>query len=375
MKLLKKKIVLVVLLASVFNLLFGIERARDLGIEFFGTNGINNAITDVEGVTVGYATIIKDLDDGKAVRTGVTAIFPRGYDSFENPVFANYFCLNGNGEMTGTQWLKESGFLQGPIMVTNTKSVGMVYNSLLKWSAEHGYEADLPVVTETWDGRLNDIDGLHVEEQHVFEALDNAQSGPIKEGNVGSGTGMVSHRFKGGIGTASRIVTIKEKNYTVGIWVQANHGLRHQLLIQGKSFGRWLPENMEKYKELGSIIIIIATDAPLLPSQLERLAKRATLGLARTGSVAGNSSGDIFLAFSTANSEVFQAPDLMTVKALKNDDMDPLFEATVEGTEEAIINALIAAKTMKGNKGHVFHELDKELVKKIFKKEKLHDSL
>lgn len=251
----------------------------------------------------------------------------------------------------------------------------MVYNSLLKWSAEHGYEADLPVVTETWDGRLNDIDGLHVEEQHVFEALDNAQSGPIKEGNVGSGTGMVSHRFKGGIGTASRIVTIKEKNYTVGIWVQANHGLRHQLLIQGKSFGRWLPENMEKYKELGSIIIIIATDAPLLPSQLERLAKRATLGLARTGSVAGNSSGDIFLAFSTANSEVFQAPDLMTVKALKNDDMDPLFEATVEGTEEAIINALIAAKTMKGNKGHVFYELDKELVKKIFKKEKSHDSL
>lgn len=370
-----KNIVFAALLISAFNPLYGVERARDMGIEFFGTPGKNNAITDVAGVTVGYSTIIQDLDDGKAIRTGVSAIFPRGYESFTDPVFANYFCLNGNGEMTGTQWLKESGFLQGPIMVTNTKSVGMVYNSLLKWSADHGYEADLPVVTETWDGRLNDVDGLHVEEHHVFEALNNAQSGPVKEGNVGSGTGMVSHRFKGGIGTASRVTTIKEKDYTVGVWVQANHGLRHQLLIQGKPFGRWLPENMDKYKELGSIVIIIATDAPLSATQLERLAKRATMGLARTGSVAGNSSGDIFLAFSTANPGVFQAPDLMTMKTLKNDDMDPLFEATVEGTEEAIINALIAAKTMKGNQGHVFPELDKDFVKKVFKKDKLNDSL
>lgn len=370
-----KNTLLLTLLICGLNSLSGVERARDMGIEFFGTPGKNNAITDVTGVTVGYSTIIKDLDDGKAVRTGVSAIFPRGYNSFSDPVFANYFCLNGNGEMTGTFWLKESGFLQGPIMVTNTKSVGMVYHSLLKWSALHGYEADLPVVTETWDGRLNDIDGLHVEEHHVFEALDNAQAGPIKEGNVGSGTGMVSHRFKGGIGTASRIATIKEKNYTVGAWVQANHGLRHQLLIQGRPIGRLLPENMEKYKEQGSIIIIIATDAPLSATQIRRLAVRATMGLARTGSVAGNSSGDIFLAFSTANPGAFQAQDNMIIKTLKNDDMDPLFEATVEATEEAIINALVAAKTMTGNQGHTFPELDKAFLKKIFKQDKLRESL
>lgn len=276
--------------------------------------------------------------------------------------------------MTGTQWLKESGFLQGPIMVTNTKSVGTVYNSLLKWSALRNYEADLPVVTETWDGRLNDVDGLHVEEHHVFEALDNAQSGPIQEGNVGSGTGMVSHRFKGGIGTASRVTTIKDKNYTVGVWVQANHGLRHQLLIQGKPIGRWLPENIDQYKEQGSIVIIIATDAPLTPTQMRRLAVRATMGLARTGSVAENSSGDIFLAFSTANSGAFQSKDLMHIIALKNEDMDPLFEATVEATEEAIINALVAAKTMKGHQGHSFPELDKEFLKKVFRQDKLRNS-
>lgn len=367
-------LLLSLLICGLLNFLSAAERARDMGIEFFGTPGKNNAITDVQGVTVGYSTIIKDLEDGKAVRTGVTAIFPRGYDSFANPVIANYFSLNGNGEMTGTQWLKESGFLQGPIMVTNTKSVGTVYNSLLKWSALRNYEADLPVVTETWDGRLNDVDGLHVEEHHVFEALDNAQSGPIQEGNVGSGTGMVSHRFKGGIGTASRVTTIKDKNYTVGVWVQANHGLRHQLLIQGKPIGRWLPENIDQYKEQGSIVIIIATDAPLTPTQMRRLAVRATMGLARTGSVAENSSGDIFLAFSTANSGAFQSKDLMHIIALKNEDMDPLFEATVEATEEAIINALVAAKTMKGHQGHSFPELDKEFLKKVFRQDKLRNS-
>src|SRR5262245_6593388 len=283
-------------------------RARDLGIPFDGTPGALNAITDVKGVEVGHTTLISGegkLEVGKGpVRTGVTAIHPRGKSS-NDPVFAGWFSLNGNGEMTGTTWIEESGFLEGPVMITNTSSVGVVRDAVIAWQLRQFSKTmqpwGLPVVAETWDGWLNDISGFHVRQQHVFDALDNARSGPVAEGNVGGGTGMVCFEFKGGIGTASRKLNERQGGYTVGALVQSNFGLRPQLLIAGAPVGRELTDGAFRQRENGSIIIVVATDAPLMPHQLKRLARRAAMGLARTGSSAGNSSGDIFVAFSKAN--------------------------------------------------------------------------
>jgi L-aminopeptidase/D-esterase-like protein len=270
-------------------------------------------------------------------------------------VFSGWFSLNGNGEMTGTTWVEESGFLEGPVMITNTHSVGVVRDAVIKYRVAHGqadpsgYWWSLPVVAETWDGYLNDINGFHVKESHVFEAIDTARPGPVLEGSVGGGTGMMCHEFKGGIGTSSRVVESGGTRYTVGVLVQCNYGLRGQLRVAGVPVGLELPENTSsRGNEHGSIIIVIATDAPLLPHQLKRLARRAALGLARNGSVAGNGSGDIFIAFGTANAGAANPERLVTVSMLPNDLMNPLFTGTVQATEEAIINAMVASPTMSG---------------------------
>ena len=285
-------------------------RARDLGIPFEGSPGPLNAITDVAGVAVGHATLIEDVASGRAVRTGVTAVLPRGRETITSPVFGAWFALNGNGEMTGTTWLEESGQLDGPVMLTNTHSVGTVHQATIAWRIRQGepdaagYWWALPVVAETWDGHLNDINGFHVKAEHVDAALDGAKEGPVAEGNVGGGTGMVCYEFKGGIGTASRVVDVLGASYTVGVLVQANYGLRDQLRIAGVPVGTHLREH-RIYSEpdpgaagTGSIIVVIATDAPLLPHQLKRVTRRAALGLGRNGSIASNGSGDIFIAFS-----------------------------------------------------------------------------
>jgi D-aminopeptidase len=339
----------------------GKPRARDVGIPFEGTPGPLNAITDVQGVELGHSTIIAGegkLEVGKGpVRTGVTCILPRGKQSTEL-VFAGWFSLNGNGEMTGTTWVEESGLLEGPVMITNTHSVGRVRDAVIAWRVKHGrppgseYWWSLPVVAETYDGYLNDINGFHVKENHVFEALDGAKSGPVMEGNVGGGTGMICYEFKGGIGTASRKLDDKEGGYMVGVLVQANFGLRNQLRIAGVPVGREFTENLVWSKETGSIIAVVATDAPLMAHQLKRLARRASLGVARTGGVSTNGSGDIFIAFSTANRDAGQSSGLVQLTMLPNDRMTPLFEATVQATEEAIINALIAAENMTGIDNH-----------------------
>lgn len=356
------------------------SRARDLGIPFDGTPGTFNAITDVRGVEVGYVTLISDEGDvrvGKGlVRTGVTAILPRGKRS-KDPVFAGWFSLNGNGEMTGTTWVEESGFLEGPVLISNTHSVGIVRDAAIAWSIKHDtlfQSIALPVVAETSDAYLNDMNGFHVKQGHVFEALDTATNGPIAEGNVGGGTGMICYEFKGGTGTASRILTSQDTHYTVGVLVQANHGRRFQLQVAGVPVGRELVENApftrgaDLYNERGSIIVVVATDAPLLPHQLKRMAKRAALGLARTGSASGNGSGDIFIAFSTANPEVAATPGPAKVRMLSNDEMDPLFGAVTLSTEEAIINALVAAETMKGIDGHKIYSLPHDRLKAVMKK-------
>jgi L-aminopeptidase/D-esterase-like protein len=333
-------------------------RARELGVPFEGTPGPLNAITDVAGVEVGHSTLIRGagpLRVGEGpVRTGVTAILPRGKTNAE-PVMAGWFSLNGNGEMTGTTWVEESGFLEGPVMITNTHSVGVVRDAVIAWQLREGPTAQpwsLPVVAETWDGYLNDINGFHVKEKHVFEALDSARPGPVAEGNVGGGTGMVCHEFKGGIGTASRRLPAKAGGYTVGVLVQCNYGLRRQLRVAGAPVGQEILDNLIYSSETGSIIIVVATDAPLAPHQLKRLTKRAALGLARNGSIAGNGSGDIFIAFSTANAGAATASEVAEVKMVANERMNPLFEATVQATEEAIINALVAAETMTGVDDH-----------------------
>lgn len=336
-------------------------RARDLHIPFNGEPGLLNAITDVPGVEVGHSTII----EGSSVRTGVTAIWPRGRYSVD-PVFGGCFFLNGNGEMTGASWIEESGFVDGPILLTNTHSVGTVRDAYIRWIVENGRKPGtnvlsserfwaLPVVAETYDGCLNDINGFHVRYEHVVEALETARSGSVAEGNVGSGTGMICYQFKAGIGTASRIV--RQSNlYTVGVLVQANCGKRNQLMVSGVPVGHEIqtdiPAKLDQTEENGSIIIIVGTNAPILPHQAKRLAKRASLGLARTGSVAGNGSGDIFLAFSTANSFKSTNAELVQMTMLPNNLLNSLFEAVVEATEEAIINALVAAKTMSGINGH-----------------------
>lgn len=345
-------------------------RAHDLGIPFEGTPGPLNAITDVGGVEVGHKTLISGEGELKVgvgpVRTGVTAILPRGKQSVL-PCFAGWFALNGNGEMTGTTWVEESGFLEGPVMITNTHSVGVVRDAVIAWYVQarqrpglNSFGEDfwsLPVVGETYDGYLNDINGFHVKPEHVFQALDAASSTNVKEGNVGGGTGMICYQFKGGIGTASRRLDGEQGGYTVGVLAQCNFGLRRQLIVAGVSVGREITEDLPgpvpgtPTDDIGSVIVVVATDAPLLPHQLKRIARRVSMGLARTGSVAGNSSGDIFIAFSTANSGASEVPTTQ-VEVLNNNSITPLFEATVQATEEAVINALVAAETMVGRDNH-----------------------
>ncbi len=368
-------------------------RARDLGVPFDGTPGPLNAITDVAGVEVGSTTLIRGegkLKVGEGpVRTGVTVILPRGRENAD-PVYAGWFSLNGNGEMTGTTWIEESGFLDGPVALTNTHSVGTVRDSVIAWGLKRGVlhqDWALPVVAETWDGWLNDINGFHVRAEDVFTALDNAKSGPVSEGNTGGGTGMVCYGFKGGTGTASRGLSKENGGYTVGVLVQCNCGRRPQLMIAGVPVGKeittgvpyarndmggpdTLPPGSEARGDVGSIIIVIATDVPLLPHQLKRLARRASMGLARTGSVSGNGSGDIFLAFSTANPHADAAPGPNTVQTVSNERISPLFSATVEATEEAIVNAMVGAKTMTGIDGHTVIALPHDQLQQVLKKYK-----
>lgn len=358
-------------------------RARDIGIPFNGTPGKYNAITDVKGVEVGYSTIIsgtgKNIRGKGPVRTGVTAILPRGHNN--NPVYANWYSLNGNGEMTGTTWITESGFLEGPVMITNTNSVGVVRDAVLKWYVKTGwYKEDFwytyPVVAETYDGFLNDIYGFHVKESNAFEALDGAKSGPLQEGNVGGGTGMMCLGFKGGTGTASRIVKIKDSTYTVGVLVQSNFGGKRNFTIAGVPVGQELKDTMNyEFKAPpsyepgdGSIIVVVATDAPLLPHQLKRIAARVPLGVGIVGGRGENGSGDIFIAFSTANPTAFQRNEFTTLEELPNDRINPLFDATVQAVEEAIINAMVAAETMEGINGNKAYALPHKLVMEVLKK-------
>ncbi len=337
-------------------------RARDLGIAFAGTPGAFNAITDVAGVSVGYTTIVRG--DGALVvgegpvRTGVTAVHPRGLASHE-PVLAGWCALNGNGELTGTTWIDESGFLEGPVMLTNTHSVGIVSAAVVAWQARTGrliQPYSYPVVGETYDGRLHDINGSHVTAAHALAAIEGASEGPIAEGNVGGGTGMICFGFKGGTGTASRRVEVPGAGvYTVGVLVQANFGTRDQLVIAGVPVGREIPGDSPAglAAEQGSIIVVVATDAPLLSHQLERVARRAGLGIGRTGGIGGNGSGDIMLAFSTANPGAATADPIARIEMLANSRITPLFDATIAATEEAIVNALVAAETMRGIDDHV----------------------
>ncbi|CCW32367.1 P1 family peptidase [Xenorhabdus nematophila] len=360
-------------------------RARDLGIPFSGVTGKYNAITDVQGVEVGYSTIIEGdgkLEVGKGpIRTGVTAILPKGKRF--SPVFSSIFSLNGNGDMTGSQWVEESGFLETPILITNTHSVGVVRDSTISWMIDNNLTSPLkddlfwllPVVTETWDGILNDINGMHVKKEHVYHALDRAKSGVIEEGNVGGGTGMNLFNFKGGTGTASRILDKKEGGYTVGALVQGNFGHRDDLIIAGIQVGKEIQEfnpvyygDKKKIKDAGSIVVVVATDAPLAPHQLDKIAKRVSLGLSRVGGVARNTSGEIFIAFSTANNNAFSREAISTITILPNDKLDPLYEATINATEEAIINAMIAAKKMVGRNGNTSYPIPKERVREVLKK-------
>ncbi len=352
-------------------------RARDLGVPFDGKPGPLNAITDVKGVEVGHTTLISGEGALKVgtgpVRTGVTAVLPRGKNS-KDQVFAGWFTLNGNGEMTGTTWVEESGFLDGPVMITNTHSVGVVRDAVIAWRVKQGppdedsYWWSLPVVAETWDGYLNDVNGFHVKPQHVFHALDSAHSGPVEEGNVGGGTGMVCNEFKGGIGTASRVLNTKQGRYTVGVLVQCNYGRRDQLRIAGLPVGREIQEQRTRKDDVGSIIVVVATDAPLIPTQLKRLAKRVSLGLGRNGSYSGDGSGDIFIAFSTANPGAAVSQGLPHLTMLPNGQLDPLFLGTVQATEEAIINAMVAAETMTGINNRTVIALPHSRLREVLKK-------
>jgi D-aminopeptidase len=359
-------------------------RARDLGVPFDGTPGPLNAITDVAGVMVGHTTLISG--EGKLkighgpVRTGVTAVLPRGKNSMSDPVFAGWFTENGNGEMTGTTWVEESGFLEGPVMITNTHSVGVVRDAVIQWRVAHGqpdpagYWWSLPVVAETWDGWLNDINGFHVKPADAFHAIDTAASGAVPEGNVGGGTGMVCNEFKGGIGTSSRKLDAKAGGYTVGVLVQCNYGTRPNLRIAGVPVGQEIPDERAYAStsfheaDRGSIIIVVATDAPLLAHQLKRIAHRVTLGLGRDGSISGNGSGDIFIAFSTANPGAGFANKVTDLKMLPNEKIQPLFAATVQATEEAIINAMVAAETMTGIENHRVIALPHDRLRAVLKK-------
>ena len=362
-------------------------RARDLGVPFDGTPGKLNSITDVLGVEVGYTTLLSGegkLEVGKGpVRTGVTAIIPRGHDSLNDPVYAGCFSLNGNGEMTGTAWVEESGFLEGPIIITNTHSVGVARDAVIAWRIKHGaadttgYWWSLPVVAETWDGWLNDINGFHVKPEDIFHALDTAHGGAIDEGSVGGGTGMICYEFKGGNGTASRQIDVRPagagkdvppRTFLVGVFLQANFGRRSQLMVAGVPVGREIPGEVYK-EESGSCIAVVATDAPLLPNQLKRLARRVSLGLARTGTISGNGSGDLFIAFSTANPNAAD-PNQITrsVETIPNDLLDPLFTGVVQATEEAVMNALVNNHSMTGRDNHYVEALPHDRLRELMKR-------
>ena len=368
----------------VFSLALGAQgkpRENDLKLPIGGMPGPLNAITDVVGVEVGHTTLI--VGSGKLVvgkgpvRTGVTVVHPRGKAN-PDPVFASWFTLNGNGEMTGTTWIQESGYLEGPIAITNTHSVGVVRDAIIKWEVAQENVLQpwwLPVVAETYDGGLNDINGFHVKEEHVLAALDGATGGLPKEGAVGGGTGMVCLGFKGGIGTASRRLPPQQGGYTVGVLVQCNFGSRRDLRIAGVPVGEEITDltgctansdpipvgssrrrcdapvggdAADEGPEQGSIIVVVATDAPLLPHQLKRIATRVSLGIGRQGGFGGNGSGDIFVAFSTANPKAWSSDSVMAVRMVTNDRISPLFQATAQATEAAITNALLAAETTTG---------------------------
>jgi D-aminopeptidase len=369
------------------------ERAREMGIPLEGKSGPLDAITDVQGVAVGHATIIKGagrLEVGKGpVRTGVTAVFPRGPGD-HSPVFAGWFNLNGNGEMTGTAWIEDYGLLLYPVLITNTNSVGTVRDAVIEWGAgriSEVFNCCLPVVAETWDGDLSDIYGFHVKKEHVHQALTSASSGPVTEGNVGGGTGMICLGFKGGIGTASRKL---ENGWTVGVLVQCNFGQRRLLRVAGVPVGQELADIkpcydgaqldstraaqrcprgiMESDREHGSIIVVVATDAPLLPHQLRRIARRASLGIGRMGGIAGSGSGDLFLAFSTAPTGRPDSSGVAAVRMVNDDAIDPIYEATVQATEAAIINAMLAARTMKGADDLVVPALPHDRLRQILRR-------
>ena len=384
----KSKFLLLATLLLGFQCLAQKPRARDLGVPFFGEPGKHNAITDVKGVEVGYCTIIQGEGENIVgegpVRTGVTAIFPRGKEKKFSPVFANWYSLNGNGEMTGTTWVTESGFLETPIMITNTNSVGAVRQAVLKWYVDTDwYKGEnwwytYPVVGETYDGFLNDIYGFHVKEEHVLEAIDNTTSGPIEEGNVGGGTGMMCLGFKGGTGTASRQFKILDSTYTLGALVQANFGAKFNLTIAGVPVGIELmdtlnyelnqPPMSNRQEGDGSIIVVIATDAPLLPHQLKRVAQRVPLGIGNVGGRGSNGSGDIFIAFSTANENAFNREEIVKINSLPNDRMNWIFQSTVQVVEEAIINAMVAAEDMVGINGNNAYAIPHDLLIETLRK-------
>jgi len=384
-----KKLISILIIILFSSHSFGQKpRARDLGVPFLGITGDFNSITDVKGVEVGYSTMISGKGENivgkEAIRTGVTAIFPRGKAKKFSPVYANWYSLNGNGEMTGTTWVTESGFLETPIMITNTNSVGVVRDAVLKWYVDTDWYSGedwwytYPVVAETYDGFLNDIYGFHVREENVLEAIENSSSGKIAEGNVGGGTGMMCLGFKGGTGTSSRIFKIKNSNYTVGAIVQSNFGAKRNLSIAGVPVGIELkdtlnyvfnaPPKSRRKEGDGSIIVIIATDVPLLPHQLKRIAQRIPLGVGIVGGRGSNGSGDIFLAFSTANESAFNRDETVTVESMPNDQLTPVFEATVQAVEEAIINAMVAAETMEGVNGNKAYALPHKLLIETLKK-------
>ena len=384
----KKTAIIFIGLLSCYQVYSQKPRARDLGIPFVGTPGAFNAITDVQGVEVGYSTIISGKGNNTVgngpVRTGVTAIFPRGKAKKFSPVYANWYSLNGNGEMTGTTWVTESGFLETPIMITNTNSVGVVRDAVLKWYVDTDWYSGedwwytYPVVAETYDGFLNDIYGFHVKEKHVLEAIENSSSGQIAEGNIGGGTGMMCLGFKGGTGTSSRVLKIKDSSYTVGALVQSNFGAKRNLSIAGVPVGVELkdtlnsvfngPPKSRRQEGDGSIIVIIATDVPLLPHQLKRIAQRIPLGIGIVGGRGSNGSGDIFLAFSTANEGAFNRDDIASITSMPNDLLMPVFEATVQVVEEAIINAMIAAETMEGINGNTSYAIPHDVLVETLKK-------
>lgn len=360
-------------------------RARELGVRLEAAPGPLNAITDVAGIEVGHQTIVA----GDKVRTGVTAVWPRGKAS-NDPVFGGFFSQNGNGDMTGTHWLEESGFLDGPVLITNTHSVGVVRDAYLEWLVKKnrtpgtnvfpGGFYTYPVVAETYDGFLNDVNGFHVKPEDAAMALDSARGGAVAEGNVGGGTGMVCYGFKGGIGTSSRKLPANQGGFTVGALVQCNCGRQRQLRIGGVPVGEEIAlapvaSAGHPYREdTGSIIIVVATDAPLLPHQAKRMARRATMGLARTGATSGNGSGDIFIAFSTGNagaaagSSAGERRVKTAIEMMRNELLDPLFEAAVQATEEAIINSMLAAETMTGQSGHRVGALPHDKLREVLKK-------